>query len=102
MLPVDGTAVVSDTVRFQIVIANAGGADISLLPLTDVYDSNCFTYITANPLPDNVMAEQHTLLWYDLGRLDVGATRSVTVDFHADAPCEDALNRAGVNGARDE
>jgi hypothetical protein len=100
--PADGTAVVSQTVQFEILIENVGETDITTLPLTDDFDDTCLTYIEASSPPDNVDTDRHLILWYDLGRLNVGQSRSVIVDFHADAPCDPALNKSGVTAAVDE
>jgi len=94
-------ASVGDTVRFQITLRNTGPTAITTLPLTDVFDDNCFSYLDADPTPDNVDEEQHRALWYNLGPLPAGASRIVTVDLEAHSVCEQAVNRAGVNGASD-
>jgi len=101
MQPQGDEAVVGDTVRFQILIENIGSTNITTLPLTDVYSDTCMSYVTADPLPDNVVLEQHMVLWYNLGRLNKGQSRTVAVDFRALAACEPAINRAGVTTARD-
>ena len=100
--PVEGSAAISDTVRFQVVVKNIGPSNITTLPLTDVFSDTCMSYVTASPLPDNVVPGQHSLLWYNLGRLNKGQSKTVAVDFHADAACDPATNRAGVTTARDE
>ncbi len=98
--PTDGTAVINEMVCFHILIENVGDTDITTLPLVDIYSDGCLSYVSASPWPDSVVDDK--LLWYDLGRLDVGESRTVTVHFSADAPCDPAMNRAGVTTAVDE
>lgn len=98
--PSDGPAVISATVRFQKVMENVGETGITVLPRTDVFSDTCLSYVTASLSPDNVVGD--ILLWDHLGRLDIGQSKTVTVDLHADAACDPAVNRAGVTTAGDE
>jgi len=98
--PPGGTAVVSETVRFDVLIENIGATNIITLPMTDVFSDTCLSYVTASPLPNNIVGDM--ILWYNLGPLAVGDSMTVTVDFHADAPCDPAVNTAGVTSAVDE
>jgi uncharacterized repeat protein (TIGR01451 family) len=100
--PVDGIAIVGDTVRFQIVLENIGPTSITALPLTDVYFGQCLSYRNASPAPDNVLPAQQQLLWYNLGPLAAGQRRTVTVELSAEAACDSARNAAGVTNAVDE
>jgi len=93
---------VGDVLRYQIRIENDGPATIVFLPLTDVYDGLCLSYVAAAPAPDNADPEQGRLLWYNLGWLDPGAATTVSVELRGEAACDPARNTAGVSGALDE
>jgi hypothetical protein len=99
--PAGGTARIGDTIRFRIDLENTGPVDIASSPLVDVYSGACLRFTGANPPPDNPDVTQSRLLWYDLGRLDVGQSLQVTVGFEAIAACRPVVNRAGVNTAQD-
>ncbi len=98
--PADGIAEVNETVRFSILIENIGDTDITVLPLTEVYSNECLSYVSASPSPDTVVADM--ILWSNLGRLNVGQSKTVTVDFTAIAHCTPAENLARVDSAVDE
>jgi hypothetical protein len=100
--PAEGVATVGEIVRFLITLRNSGPTTITSLPLVDNFDDACLAYEGAQPRPDNADLERHLLLWYNLGPLAPGASRTVTVDFRANAPCEAAVNRAGVTTAVDQ
>jgi hypothetical protein len=98
--PAGAAAGVNDTVRFQITIQNVGTSEIVSLPLSDVFSDAYLTYVSANPSPSNVIGNR--ILWYDLGPLAIGDTRTLTVDFRARAVADSARNAACVNEAVDE
>jgi len=97
--PAVGPAAVGDTVRFEIEAQNISAMTITLLPMTDRFDSECLSFAGANPSPDNVDFDEDLLIWYNLGPLAPGATRSVEVEFRATADCDPATNSAAVLGA---
>lgn len=89
LLPADGMAVISDTVRFQITISNTGNTVISTLPLYDYYSPACLeSPITAPPADGpKTDATLGILHWADLttwfGDLLPGQVITMPVDFHA-------------------
>jgi hypothetical protein len=97
--PSVGPAAVGDTVRFEVEAENTSAMAITLLPLTDRFDGGCLSYAGASPAPNNVVFGEDLLVWYNLGPLAPGATRSVQVDFRAIAACDPATNTAAVLGA---
>jgi hypothetical protein len=92
---------VGDPVRFDIEVQNVSASPVDKLPMTDVFDSECLHYVSAEPPPNNADPNTNQLLWYDLGPLQPGETRSVQVEFVATAPCDSTVNRAGISSAID-
>ncbi|RLG19969.1 hypothetical protein DRN74_06155, partial [Candidatus Micrarchaeota archaeon] len=89
--PIDGTAAVSETVVFNIIITNTGGREITVLPLGDVYDPAYFDRPEGRPMPNGVDPLNGWLVWNDLTAppphgwghdLTPGQSGTVTVTFH--------------------
>ena len=96
---------VGDAIQFQIVVKNTGDTAIVSLPLSDTFDTDKLTYVSASPGPDGTGAG--TLTWNDLtgsGSLAVGSAVTVTVNFTAKASTTPAttVNTATVSNATDE
>ncbi|NOZ28115.1 MAG: hypothetical protein GXP39_08695 [Chloroflexi bacterium] len=92
--PVSGTAVVSDTVRFEIRLTNVGTEPITSLRLRDTYDTAYLSFTGADYDPDDP-ADDGVLDWSDLTSsppkgfghpLMPGQTETFIVSFHAKAP----------------
>jgi len=62
----DDPAYVAELVTFTIRITNTGNTTLVTVPLTDTYDTAYFTFVSANPQPDVVLADTGQLVWYDL------------------------------------
>jgi len=91
------------TVTFTIVLENTGNTDIDSLPLTDTFDAAYLDFLSASVAPDSELPDG-TLTWNDLGPLNAGGTRTVSVTFEAVAnPAgHTTVNGAAVVGATDE
>jgi uncharacterized repeat protein (TIGR01451 family) len=86
--PLDGIAVVSDTITFTIRVANTGGTAITRLPLYDYYCPACLDFTSWSVPPTSVDHALGVVHWEDLlapgpGILNPGESITVTVDFHA-------------------
>jgi len=102
ILPVTGTARVSDTVQFRILITNTEALSITHLPLADTYDPVYLMYKEASPLPDDVAPGLLTWdnLTVGLGRdLAPGESFALTVTFTATASTKDLVPPVTVNTA---
>ncbi len=99
--PADGAIEVGDNFTFTIVITNSGELPLSIVPLSDVFDNNVASFISANPAPDSTNGG--TLTWNNLGAgspLAVGNSITVQVTLHADAAQEHTTNTATISGAQ--
>jgi len=97
--PPVGPATVGDIVRFEVELHNYASSYIVGVPMLDRFDGDCMGYLSASPPPDSVNLADDLLLWYDLGPMGLGDTRTIQVDFLAIAACDPAWNRAGVRDA---
>jgi len=93
---------VGEVVPFRIRLQNTGTVAITTAPLVDNFDGDCLEFRAALPAPDNILAEQHQLLWYNLGPLAEKESKLIIVEFTAIAACDPATNTAGVTTAVDE
>ena len=101
--PSGGSAVISQTVRFYIEVANVGDEPITELRLHDEYDTAYLSFRSAAFDPDDP-ADDGSLDWSDLtqpspngfGRpLDPGMSVKFSINFHADSatpPDQPTLN----------
>jgi uncharacterized repeat protein (TIGR01451 family) len=96
--PGDGTAVVGDLVRFDIVVGSPGPTNLTSFTVTDTFDSACMSYDAASITPDTIGAG--TLAWdeTELGILPVGSSVTLSVWFAADAACAPASNSVLASG----
>ncbi len=94
LLPSSGSAVVSDTVRFEIRLTNTGSDPIVDLRLRDTYDTNYLSFAGADYDPDDP-TDDGALDWGNLTSspphgfghvLLPGQTETFVVRFHAKAP----------------
>ncbi len=81
--PITTYAVVSDTITYQITIRNIGDVTMTTVPLWDYYNPACLGFLSAQPPPTSVNTSLGLLYWSNLGPLNPGATRIVTVQLHA-------------------
>ncbi|MBC8078089.1 MAG: hypothetical protein H7Y32_18575, partial [Chloroflexales bacterium] len=95
LAPSNGHAVVGDTLRFEIVLANVGGTAVDVLPLADTFDPAVLAFAGATiagapAAPDTQSAG--LLRWNDLtllpgvGNLNPGASLTLEARFTALAP----------------
>ncbi|HMP90654.1 MAG TPA: C25 family cysteine peptidase, partial [Kiritimatiellia bacterium] len=78
----DNDAFPGDLVTFVIEIENVGNADITSLPVQDVYETNYLQFVSAIPPPDDAINDG-VLDWTNIGPLPVGSSTSVVVNFSA-------------------
>lgn len=108
----DGIVVVGQEVSFSITVVNTGNTVLETIPLTDNYDPQFLSYITAVPAPSNVDTANGVLTWNDItafsgGSLAPGQSIVLGVSFLASAstvnePNQQTINVAIVDGAEDE
>ena len=83
--PINGSALISQTVIYEIDITNHGQSTITTLPLYDYYSPSCLEIPSTMP-PATGPATNPTLgvlHWANLGPLAPGDTAKVMVAFHA-------------------
>jgi uncharacterized repeat protein (TIGR01451 family) len=84
--PAGGTAMVGDTVEFDVNVTNTGTVPLITVPLADVYAPAYLDYASATPAPDAVNEATGTLTWTDLtgaGSLAPGASLIIHLTFTA-------------------
>lgn len=90
-----------DSIGFRVTTNNvpfagtAGPNTISQWPIIDTYDSNKLEYVTASVPPD-ITTPLGTLAWHNLGPVNAGARKSITVTFRAKTPTD-----TNADGRRD-
>ncbi|MBN1874131.1 MAG: DUF11 domain-containing protein [Anaerolineae bacterium] len=92
--PADGIAVVGDTVRYDILVSNAGNTELATVRVTDTFSDTCLAYQSASIAPNTVTSP--TLTWNNIGPLAVSDNKTIEVYFKAIAAC-DGGNRAAVS-----
>jgi len=101
--PPDAMAVQGLPLTFTHVITNDGAAVMTVLPLTDTYDSSFLEFSYAVPTPTTVLTG--TLAWSDLttyfGDLDPFESIVVTTVFTATTQVVGTVNEASTEGALD-
>jgi uncharacterized repeat protein (TIGR01451 family) len=88
-----GSAVVGDTVVWEIEVGNVGSAPLSVVPLHDGYQVAHFDFLTATLAPTTDLVHGR-LDWSNLGPLFPGETHTVTVRLIAVAAGLGATNCA--------
>lgn len=93
-----------DSIGFRVTTSNtpfagsAGPNTISVWPLKDTYDPTKLEYVTASVLPD-VTTPAGTLEWFNLGPVNAGARKTITVTFRALAPTDTTVPADGRRDA---
>lgn len=76
----------------QYSTSSAGAFDVnktlSVVPLTDDYDQNYFQFVSASIAPDSVDAVNGLLTWNNVGSINAGASKTITVTLKS-------ISRAG-------
>lgn len=98
--PATGSPQVGDTVVFQIALQNSGSTTLTTLPLSDNYSTGCLAFASATPTPSS--ASGGVILWSNLGPLNAGATKTVTINFTVVGNCHPTVNQADVSAASDQ
>ena len=104
----DGIVTVGRSLTYTIRVTNTSAVTLTVVPLTDTYDSTYLSYQRATPMPDNT-STPGTIVWNDLtgaGVLPPQGAVSVAVTFNALAstdslPGKQTINVALVDGATD-
>lgn len=82
-----------DSIGFRITTNNTpftgsfGPNTIVEWPLKDTYDPNKLEFVTASVLPD-ITTPAGTLEWFNLGPVNAGARKTITVTFRAKTPTD--------------
>ncbi|GAB3165084.1 Ig-like domain-containing protein [Telluribacter humicola] len=97
--PASGPITVGTNVTYNIAIANTGQSNITTLPLKDIYTTTNLQYVSASVTPNNISGG--TITWNNLGTLNAGSTRNITVTFKVIGNVDPATNTARVEGAVD-
>ena len=90
-----------DSIAFRVTTNNTPFAGIYRpntivdWPLHDTYDPNKLEFISASVMPD-VTSTPGTLEWYNLGPVNAGARKTITVTFRAKTPTD-----TNADGKRD-
>lgn len=79
-----GFRITTDNIPF---VGTAGPNTISQWPIIDTYDPNKLEYVTASVPPD-ITTPLGTLAWHNLGPVNPGARKSITVTFRAKTPTD--------------
>ena len=96
--PVDGTAVVNDLIRFDIVVGNPGTTNLTTFTVTDTFDAGCMSFDAASIAPNDSGANPLTWDESELGTLPVDSSVTIAVWFRADAACDPATNSVSASG----
>ena len=96
--PVDGTAVVNDLIRFDIVVGNPGPTNLTTFTVTDTFDAGCMSFDAASIAPNDSGANPLTWDESELGTLPVDSSVTIAVWFRADAACAPATNSVSASG----
>ena len=78
--PTNHPPAVGEQQIFTIAITNTGTAVLDTVPLTDAFNTNRVSFVSASPVPDVTNAT--SLVWSNLGSLAVGAQSVVTTRFN--------------------
>ena len=79
--PTNRPPIPGETLTFVVTVANTGDVTLVEVPLTDVFDTNTITFLSALPAPDSESGNM--LAWTDVGPLPVGIATNVTITFRA-------------------
>ena len=90
--PVNGQALVGDTMQFNLQVVNVGSTTLTNVSLTDNFPSSSFSFQSAGLTPNIVTAT--ALTWTNLGLLTPGQTTNISVSFTAIASAVSATNSA--------
>ncbi|MBK8564660.1 MAG: cadherin-like domain-containing protein [Saprospiraceae bacterium] len=97
--PATGPHLVGSTLTFKIDVTNTGNTNITTLPLSDVFSPVCLQFVSASPAPSGTGAG--SLLWNNIGPLNVGASTTITTSFKVVGDCSPVVNQALISNAVD-
>ncbi|HNO30139.1 MAG TPA: sortase [Anaerolineales bacterium] len=92
MEPVNAVALIGETIRFDVVIANPNANALTTVYLEDLYPSSCLTFDSASIAPDNAAA--NPLVWTNIGPIASHGSQMISLYFIASAVCD---STAGTN-----
>lgn len=103
--PASGTALAGDTVEFDILVSNPGPSTLTTVTVTDVFETACLTFDSANVAPDTVAPDtpvvgQTTITWNNVGPITTGNNLTLEVAFTANGggACAPTVNSASASG----
>jgi len=79
----DATIQAGQSAQFTIVVRNTGDSRIATVPVSDLFNDDDLSYLTASPLPS--LTSTGSLSWFNVGPLNAGQATTLTVSFVADA-----------------
>ncbi|HPP12582.1 MAG TPA: hypothetical protein PKW42_07600, partial [bacterium] len=98
----DGNVHLGDNVTFSVTISNTSDISIARLPLRDLFNQTCLSFVTASLQPDEIDSDQ--IDWSDVtGEADLlpGESINIEITFRAISSADSALNRVLVHDAAD-
>ena len=99
VLPADGVAVISETVRFDVIVSNPGPTTLVTAPATDTFPASCLVFRSASVTPTGNTAGE--LTWSNVGPITSGASKTINVFFQVVGACDPATTTVNAS-ARDE
>lgn len=103
--PVGRPANIGETLVFSITVSNSGTVALGTVPLTDTFNTNVVSFLSATPAASTIVGG--TVTWTNVGPIPVGGTSVITVRVTAVSTAlnsdEIPLNplKARLAGARD-
>ena len=88
--PVDGQAMVGESVQYRLRVTNTGGGTLSSIQLTDSFPALNLAYASASVTPDSSGAG--SIVWNNVGPLTSGQSTDIVVSFTALASAAPAVN----------
>jgi uncharacterized repeat protein (TIGR01451 family) len=74
-------AAVGELFVFAIAVTNTGNIPLDAVPLTDTFNTTLMTFVSASPTQNTVVG--NTIIWSNIGPLNVGGSTVVTARFTA-------------------
>lgn len=96
LTPADGTALVGDTVTYNIQVTNPGTVTLPTVSLSDTFPAAKLQYVSATVAPNTI--NSGSLAWTNVGPLTAGQSVSIQVSFTALAAGATVTNSASVGG----
>ena len=96
-VPSDGQAQVGDAVSFDIFVVNSGSTTQSVVFLTDLFQTNQLTFVSASPTQSS-NTPPGRITWNNIGPMTPGQSTNLTVNFIANGTATPSTNTATASG----